>query len=244
MAAPPTERRLVNDARHELRTPLTLLATELELALRRQRTAAELEQTIRAAAADTADLIALTDTLLTIGVPPHPDPQAPAINISNLLAELVDRYRAATATSRTLDSRIEPNIWMQIDPARLSQIMTNLLDNAVRHGAGTITTTAYQTPTLISVAVHDNGTGIEPAFLPHATERFSRADASRTSPGTGLGLALVDTIVRTYDGELRICSAGVHHIASPRFDTACSHPPSGTSVSIAFPNPETRTRRP
>ncbi|MBM0237074.1 HAMP domain-containing protein [Micromonospora sp. ATA32] len=85
-AALDRERRFINDASHELRTPLTLLSTELELALRRPRSAAELEQTLRSAAADTAHLIALADTLLSVGVQPAHADSAPEVNLTELLA--------------------------------------------------------------------------------------------------------------------------------------------------------------
>jgi signal transduction histidine kinase len=68
------ERQFVADASHELRTPLTLLSTELELALRRTRGTAELEDVVRRAAADTHDLIKLADTLLRVGTPRRPVP--------------------------------------------------------------------------------------------------------------------------------------------------------------------------
>ncbi len=228
------ERQFIHDASHELRTPLTLLSTELELALRRPRTTAELERTLRAAAADTADLIALADALLALGVPAVPDGTAPGVDVSALAAGLVDRHRAG-APEGTLRDRITPGLPARGDPTRLGRVVTNLLDNALRYGAPPVTVSVDRADGLVRLTVHDNGPGMDPAFLPHAAERFRRADTSRTSPGTGLGLSLVEAIVRAHHGELRICSAGAHHRIGAVFAGPCRHPPDGTTVTVLLP---------
>ncbi|MFI7282831.1 sensor histidine kinase [Micromonospora chersina] len=235
-AALDRERQFINDASHELRTPLTLLATELELALRRPRTAPELEHTIQNAAADTADLIALADDLLTVGTQPVQDESAHTIDLTALLTDLVDRYRTgAGAQLDVLHCQAEPGLTVRGYATRLGRAVTNLLDNACRYGGPPITVTAHRVDGLVRVTVHDSGTGMDPGFLPHATERFRRADPARTSPGTGLGLSIVDAVVHTHHGELRICSAGVHQRFHPRFDVPCEHPPDGTTVTMLLP---------
>jgi signal transduction histidine kinase len=228
------ERQFINDASHELRTPLTLLSTELELALRRPRTTAELEQALRAAAADTADLIALADTLLALGVPPVQDGAAPEVDLSALATRLVDRYRAG-APAATLRERIAPALTVRGEPARLGRLVTNLLDNALRYGAPPITVAVDRADGLVRLTVHDNGSGMAPEFLPHAVERFRRADTARTSTGTGLGLSLVEAIVRAHHGELRICSAGAHHRIGAVYAGPCRHPANGTTVTVLLP---------
>lgn len=231
-----SERRFVNDASHELRTPLTLLSAELELALRRPRSATELEATIRAAFADTANLIALTDTLLTIGLPQRPGPDTPPVNLATLVSDLVDRYRASTAAD-TIRLDIDTDIpTVNAEAARLRQVITNLLDNATRHGRPPITIAVTRAGPAVRISVHDNGDGIDPGFLPLATQRFRRADAARTSPGTGLGLSLAESIIiHAHDGELRICSHGLHHATTTRFDTRCTHPQTGTTATVLLP---------
>ena len=88
-----------------------------------------------------------------------------------------------------------------------------------------ITVTADRTADLTRLTVHDHGTGMDPDFLPRAAERFSRADTARTTPGTGLGLSLVDAIVTAHHGELRICSHATHHCSTRRFGLSCDTPP-------------------
>ncbi|WP_238011434.1 ATP-binding protein [Dactylosporangium sp. AC04546] len=229
------ERRFVSDASHELRTPLTLLAAELELALRRPRPAAELEEALRAAATDTAGLIALADTLLAVGVQPAPGPATPATDLSITLAPIVQRYRnAADLTDTTLSADLDATPPVRIDPARLERIVTNLLDNAVRHGAPPITVTTATTDGYARLTVHDTGPGMPAEFLPHAAERFARADAARTTPGTGLGLSLVDAIVIAHGGQLRWCSGTAHHHPQPT-QIPCTHPGTGTTITVLLP---------
>ncbi|MBM0225833.1 ATP-binding protein [Micromonospora sp. ATA51] len=228
------ERRFINDASHELRTPLTLLSTELELALRRPRSATELEQTLRSAAADTAHLISLADTLLDVGVQPVHGDTAPEVDLSELLTGLVGRYRATTGEA--VHATVAVGLTVRGDATGLGRVVTNLLDNAVRYGAPPITVAAGLVDGLIRVTVHDDGPGMSPQFLPHAAERFCRADTARTTPGTGLGLSLVEAIVRAHHGELRICSAGVHHRTDSRFDLPCDHPTTGTTITLLLPS--------
>jgi two-component system OmpR family sensor kinase len=89
------------------------------------------------------------------------------------------------------------------------------------------------------------GSGPPTDFVPHAVERFRRADPSRTTPGNGLGLALVHTLVTRSGGELRMCTGGAHYLYPPTMnDTApCQHPTAGTHVTVALPGAVPRRLR-
>jgi two-component system OmpR family sensor kinase len=218
------ERQFVHDASHELRTPLTLISTEIELALRRPRSTAELEETLRNVATDADRLRELADTLLTVGVQPAPSP-----GDTTELAALADEAAARYPHTRT--EHREPAV-AHGDANRLRQVLTNLLDNATRHGKPPITITTGCSGDVAYLRVHDHGPGMDPAFLGLATARFSRADASRSTPGTGLGLAVVDAIVTAHHGELRICANGVHQQPGTPFPTDCEHPDDGTTITV------------
>jgi signal transduction histidine kinase len=159
-----------------------------------------------------------------------------SVDVTELLTTLTDRYRATTG-GRPLHLRSEPGLSVHGDATALGQILTNLLDNAARHGAGPITVQADTVDAAVRIVVHDQGPGIDPGFLPHAAERFTRADTARTTLGAGLGLSLVDTIITTHHGELRICSRGRHHRATRRFDHDCEHPTRGTTITVLIPSP-------
>jgi signal transduction histidine kinase len=94
---------------------------------------------------------------------------------------------------------------LQADPDRLRQAVDNLLDNATRHAApGGVVELSATTPRpgTVAVAVADDGPGFPPEFLPHAFERFHRAEASRSRDvgGAGLGLSIVLAIARAHAG--------------------------------------------
>jgi len=95
---------------------------------------------------------------------------------------------------------------VQADPDRLSQVLDNLLDNAIRHAPGdsSITVTIQPDGNEISCAVSDQGPGISPQHLPFIFERFYRVDASRGrhSGGSGLGLAIVRSLVTAQGGRV------------------------------------------
>jgi signal transduction histidine kinase len=106
----------------------------------------------------------------------------------------------------------------------------NLIDNAVRHGAGPIDITAAATAggAQVALSVRDHGPGFPTDFLPHAFDRFTRADTARTGPGTGLGLAIVAAIARRHGGTA----------------LAANHPGDGAEVSLRLPTATDTTRPP
>jgi signal transduction histidine kinase len=201
------ERDFVADASHELRTPLALLKTELELALRRPRSPAETDAALRGALADTERLVALAEDLLLLARIDRGSPAAPErTSLAPLLHRVADRYRAgADGRAIRIDCPIE--VSAIVDAPELERAVANLIDNALRHGAGAIQVAAVRDGAHLTIAVRDHGSGFPDDFLPRAFDRFARADAARTGPGTGLGLAIVAAVVRRYSGT---ADAGNH----------------------------------
>lgn len=230
------QRQFLADASHELRSPLTLLSSEVELALRRPRTAEEYETTLLAVASDTARLVALADQLLDLEhatrVADTPGAYADLVaSASDALARtpLGDRERTLHAP--------EASVLVSVPELELDQVLRNLLDNALVHGAGGVTVTISATGDVAVLSVTDEGAGPAVEFVPHAIERFRRADPARTTGGNGLGLALVHQLVTGRGGELRMCLSAQHHhrFAPLRDDVACSHPAAGTTVTVLLP---------
>jgi two-component system OmpR family sensor kinase len=121
----------------------------------------------------------------------------------DLLEHVARRFRIR-ARERTRDLVIEPSdaLWVvAADGPRVEQALSNLVDNALRHGAGTITLRADACDGGVELHVIDDGPGFPAAFVPHAFERFSRADNGRTGGGTGLGLSIVELIAGAHGGE-------------------------------------------
>jgi len=94
-----------------------------------------------------------------------------------------------------------------VDRLRVEQAVGNLIDNALRHGAGAIRVSARQEGDSLELQVADEGAGFPDGFLPHAFERFSRAEQHRGSGGTGLGLAIVAAVAQAHGGSARAAKA-------------------------------------
>jgi two-component system, OmpR family, sensor kinase len=202
------ERSFVADASHELRTPLALLKAELELALRKPRTEQELEDSIRSATAETERLVRLAEDLLVLAQ--ADDGRLPLRRGPVRAGELLDAVREAfrsraEAAGRAIEADANA-IVLDADRLRLEQALGNLVDNALRHGAGAIRLDAVEHDGRVELHVRDEGPGLPPDFLPHAFERFSRADPARTSGGAGLGLALASAIAEAHGGAAQAAS--------------------------------------
>ena len=107
----------------------------------------------------------------------------------------------ATATGRAIEVDADPEAVLTGDRVRIEQALGNLVDNALRHGSGAIWLGAAERNGVLELSVTDGGAGFPPEFLPHAFERFSRADVARAGAGAGLGLAIVDAIARAHGGS-------------------------------------------
>jgi two-component system, OmpR family, sensor kinase len=203
-AAYARERTFVSDASHELRTPLAIMKTELEVALLRRRSTAELERTIRLAARQTDRLAQLAEDLLVIarsdqGQLPIRRAEVPT---TELLEGVRTRYeRRAGEAGATIDVSSPSGLRLEADPARIEQAVGNLLDNALRHGGRHVELAAQATPEGVDLHVLDDGEGFPPAFIGSAFERFTQADEARTTGGAGLGLAIVELIARAHGGR-------------------------------------------
>lgn len=223
------ERSFVAHASHELRTPLALLRTQLELAVRRPRPASELVATIRSAEVEVRRLERLSEDLLLLAqsadgeLAGYPEPVA----VADIFAEIEDRFSASSAASgRVMEVGSGTGVVLA-DRGQLLRALTNLVGNALEHGAGVVRMEARQRSGLIELAVSDEGPGFESDLLNRGMERFVRR---RASTGAGLGLAIVQAIAVVHGG-----AAGVRNLdrgaeswlAVPLVETGASAPPSG-----------------
>lgn len=203
-AAIERERQFVDDASHELRTPLATHKTELELALRQGREPEELRAAIASAIEDADRVAQLAEDLLVIArsdkgrlaVKPQ------AIEIGTVLRDVADRFQGrADSRGRVLSVESTDGRVVEVDRVRLEQALSNLVDNALRHGEGTVRLWARDGDGRVELHVTDAGSGFPSEFLPRAFERFSRAESARAEGGTGLGLAIVEAIAEAHHGR-------------------------------------------
>jgi two-component system OmpR family sensor kinase len=198
-------RQFVADASHELRTPLSTIAGYTELARTRPdpgTTATALGKVEEEAGRMTTlveDLLLLAR--LDAGRPMRQEP----VDLTRLLVEAVNDARVLAPGHHWRIVVPDEPIEVTGDEQGLHQVVTNLLTNARKHTPPGTTVTV--TGRADGFDVHDDGPGFPPGLTPHAFERFARGDASRNrAGGAGLGLALVDAIVRSHAGSVRLTS--------------------------------------
>lgn len=159
------------------------------------RSPQELLDALRSAGEETERLVQLSEDLLVVaradggGLPVRQGP----IDLGQALSELSWRFTPRfAAADRELSVEVEEGNGVSADRMRLEQAIGNLLENALRHGAGRVRLWTAHDGQWIRIHVSDEGTGFPADFLPLAFERFARADPGRSQGGTGLGLAIVD----------------------------------------------------
>lgn len=202
------ERRFVAEASHELRTPLALLRTEIDLALAQRRSTDELEAALRSASEETERLIVLANGLLDVASTETDQLslERTSVDLAPLVSSVAGRFRAALdAEGRELSFTSPGPVVVEADRLRLEQAVSNLLDNAVRHGSGRVEVGVHVTGDRAVIQIVDAGPGLDPELLSRATEPFAHG---RTSPGAGLGLAIVRAIVDAHGGEVTLTNEG------------------------------------
>jgi signal transduction histidine kinase len=199
------EARFVADASHELRTPIAVVRTELDGALRAGAVGEHANEALVAAVEECDRLAQLADDLLVLAradagrVPVRPED----VDLALLLGQVRDRFvDRAAQRNRCIRLDVPEPVSCVADPERLRQAVSNLVDNALRHGGGTVTLCARQDAATATIEVADQGAGIPREFAAHAFDRFSRID--RAQDGAGLGLAIVAAIADAHGGAVEI----------------------------------------
>ena len=206
-----TRKQMTADIAHELRTPLSLILGHAE-AVHDGVLPPTLEnfEIIREEATRLEHLVNDLRTLsladageLTI------TPQI--IEPERLIQEVASLYQYETQKKNiSLDVDIAPHLpTIEVDPGRMTQVLTNILDNATRHtpAGGHITLSAKQIGDQVEFSIQDSGPGLKADDLERIFERFYRADSSRQrdsaiAGGSGLGLAIARSIVQAHNGQL------------------------------------------
>jgi len=201
-------RQQAADIAHELRTPLTVIQGQME-ALADGIFPADAEN-LEPLLAQTRLLNRLVEDLRTLSLADAGQLALSPItvDIGGWVAGVVSSFRAVAAERGVaLSLEIADSLpEVKIDPGRMSQVLGNVLDNALRHTpeGGQVAIRAARRGSEIEVTVADTGPGVPPEHLPHLFERFWRGDASRSrrTGGSGLGLAIARRIVEAHGGRI------------------------------------------
>jgi signal transduction histidine kinase len=200
-------RQVSNAIAHDLRTPITRARARLEDAALHAGSAQELRAAVERAVSDLDGITAVFQALMRIAeIEVGARRSAFAeVDLGPVLADLTELYGAVAEEHRLrLELAVPDTLVILGDRDLLQQAIANLLDNAIKFSpdGGRIGLSAVRDGRQVKIAVADQGPGIPEADRPRATERFFRGEAARSTPGSGLGLALVHAVALLHEGTL------------------------------------------
>ncbi|MEI2297581.1 sensor histidine kinase [Ensifer sp. MJa1] len=202
-------RQVSDNIAHDLKTPLTRLRNKAEAALARKGTSQRgaLEEII----GESDQLIRTFNALLMISRVEAGSSAAEMsdIDLSQIVGDCVELYEpVAEDVGLRLEADVSQNITISGNRELVGQALGNLIDNAIKYADGAdnplIKVTLEKRDARVLLSVADHGSGIPEAMRDEVVKRFVRLDESRSKPGTGLGLSLVEAVMEMHHGSLRL----------------------------------------
>ena len=200
---------------HEFRNPLTLINGMIESALETDALTTSARDKLATATGNSQQLLSLVNQLMDLS-----SLEAGALgltrsdtNLTSLMPQILSSYESMAADAgiqlELINHLAEPVV--SLDPARFSQIINNLVANALKFTAtgGRVQVVITDDQFRVQIQVRDTGAGIKPDALPHVFDRFyqaKRTDVELSAPGTGIGLALVKELVSLHHGTIQVFS--------------------------------------
>jgi len=209
-------RQVSNAIAHDLRTPIARARARLEDAAAHARGPAELHAAVERAVADLDGVTAVFEALLRIAEIEAGSRRSAfcQVDVGALVTDLAELYGAAAeASGVALSLQAAGPLQVNGDREMVQQAVANLLDNAIKFSPPGATIRLEAAPAGaassqgVAITVADQGPGIPECDRTHATERFYRGETARQTPGSGLGLALVDAVAHLHGGTLRLLDA-------------------------------------
>ena len=237
-------RQVSNDIAHDLRTPLAHLRQRLEAARTGPRTVEAYESAVEAASEDVETILRIFASLLRIAQVEAGTRRAgfADIDLSAVFVAIAEAYGpVAEDAGKRLDAAVEPGLRIRGDRDLLTQMLANLVENAIRHagpGARVALTLGRDGSEFVGI-VSDTGPGIPASERERVFARFVRLDASRPGGGHGLGLALVKAIGDLHDVAVVLSDASPGLKATLR-GAARTRPPTAGAASLDGPSPSSR----
>ncbi len=204
--------RFTADASHELRTPLSVILAHTELALSRERTGDEYRAALETCQRASTRMKSLIEGLLMLARfdSGQPSLEAREFDLAQVIVECVELLQPLADVRGIRIETDLPPIRLRADRSRISQVITNLLTNAIRYNrdGGKVHIGIAKNAAGTVIRVSDTGVGIPAEELPHIFDRFYRVDKarSRADGGSGLGLSICKTIVEAHGGVIHVTS--------------------------------------
>jgi two-component system heavy metal sensor histidine kinase CusS len=205
--------RFSADIAHELRTPVYSLRGEVEVVLSKARSPEEYRDVLSSNLEECSRLAHLIDRMLFLARAENPETQLKreACDVGRELATVCEFYGVAALEGEVnLTVVATQHVEADLDRSLFQRAVGNLVANALTHtpAGGTVTLSAHDDSSAITVEVADTGAGIRAADLPHVFDRFFRADPTRSSRNgsVGLGLAIVKSIMDMHGGSVAVTS--------------------------------------
>jgi signal transduction histidine kinase len=222
------QQRFTGDASHQLRTPLTSMLGQIEVALRRGRSADDYRHVLNQVSEQAGRLHQIVEMLLFLARA-DAEAQFPQGEKLYLTVWLGDHLKARSGHKRADDLRLESSekepLWVLAQPALLGQLVDNLLDNACKYSqpGSPITLRVSREEQSVLLTVKDKGQGISADDIGHVFEPFYRSSEMRQKGigGIGLGLSVARRIASAFGGSIEVKS----------------EPGSGTEFVLRFPDP-------
>lgn len=230
------ERQFIGDVAHELKTPLATLQSGLEVTLSKTRTKEEYKEALQEALIDTKKQSQTLNSILDLAWSEAMTKEDKRIqlNLTELLEELGEiTEKLGKQKDLNIEKVFDKDIYVAGvgSKEKLAQALLNILENAVKYTPqnGTIKLTAKKENNHAKIQISDTGIGIAQKDLPHIFERFYRGEGTDKTKGSGLGMAIAQSIIHAHQGKI--------HVKSPTFvkTSAGKHTNKGTTVTIILP---------
>jgi signal transduction histidine kinase len=202
-------RHVTDGIAHDLRSPLTRLRNRLDMIRQRGGDSDEVRKLAAECMAEADQLLATFNALLRIAEAESRRGRSgfTTVDLTSVVRDAVELYEPVAQEKRqTIWTNLAANARISGDPHLLAQALANLLDNAIKYSpeGARITLTLSAADSRVELTVADSGPGVPDEACGKLTGRFYRLDASRSTPGSGLGLSLVAAVAQLHDARLEL----------------------------------------